>query len=209
MSLKDLKWWGYGLLSLAVFNLILHIYLWGDWGELFWFCSVVSVILAYGLIKRNALIISMSLAAAIVAQPAWIIDYGMYVLFGYMGRSALAFAEIPLFIELLSVIQHSVVIPLAIFGAYRFGYSRASLGWGLGIYVFLLLSLTFFFTSPELNRNCVFYPCDMGYDEAQAVGWDSTSYLIRVLFFWSVVGTLGYFMIYAVFWRFFPDKLRD
>lgn len=172
---------------------------WHDPLEILWFCDMTAIILGVGLILRNKTMTTLALMMAMPAQFRWILDFFLEMLGGGAGRTAHLFTFGPR-VFWLSVNLHSIVIPIALFGTWKLGFAKKAL-MPILIYGFVLLTVTFLFTSPEENRNCVFYACDI-----TDPGGDYLRYfLIKNLLFWEVVFA-GSFLIGKRAVVFFEEK---
>ncbi|MBF0386716.1 MAG: hypothetical protein HQL20_02535 [Candidatus Omnitrophica bacterium] len=167
----------------------------GDPFEILWFCSAASLLLSIGLFRRNSIIISMVFLMAVPAQFFWIVDFILQCFGAGWGRTALLLNAGP-FVYWTSLLLHLLLIPASFFGVWRLGFdARAfwpSLGFGWG-----LLLLSFFFTAPQSNHNCVFYPCD-GINP----GGGYFFYMIRALLSWSAI----FILYFSIMWFIFRNR---
>lgn len=159
----------------------------GDPFEVLWFCSATSLLLTIGLFRKNALIISMVLLLAIPAQFFWIVDFFL-TKFGHgLGRTAMLSFSGPL-VYWSSLLLHALLIPVSAYGVWKLGFQKRCLLPSF-LYFWLLLTLTFFLTTPETNHNCVFYPCDMAdtggkyevYYAYSMISWTVIVYIIYIV----------------------------
>ena len=129
--------------------------------DLLWFSNTILFLLAFAYILRSRLLMGSILISSIVEIP-WTIDFISHVLFnkgifgnvtGYMfniyGAGSLRF-----YIEM----NHLLVIPLALYGAYKIGIHEKSYLIS-SAHATLLNTLTFLFTNPEKNINCIEHLC--------------------------------------------------
>lgn len=155
---------GIFLLAIVTVNLLIHIaYEGGDLGEVFWYCNIATIMLGVGFLFRRAGLITAVFVTAIPVQFFWIVDFFLNSFGLGMGRTAWLFNDSLFFLTpIISIILHGILIPLSLWGVFKYGFDKRAYYWVIAA-VFILLLATFFFTSPEFNRNCVFYPCDLNY----------------------------------------------
>lgn len=184
-------WW---LAVLSVFLVVMDIFAnWGDWTEVFWFCPLITLLLAYALFRRSALFLSVCLVLSVPAQSLWALDF-IFEFFGRgMGRTAMLEPCGPL-IYWGSAVIHTFVIPVSFWGVARLGFERRSLVWAFVCGAILMVG-TFLLTPSFKNVNCVFFPCD-----ADDPGGGYLRYfLTRVLLVWALVVPLSYLFFRFVF----------
>jgi len=166
-GIKVLNVFAYFLLVLVVLNIFIHIYFWSDgWTEILWYCDLAVIFLVIGILKKNTSINSFVLASAIPLQFVWIIDFFINI-FGFSGFGrTISLFEWPILSVLPSVFIHLLLIPVAFYSVYLFGFNKKH----FLIYMFLFLVVCIFgafvFSSYEDNINCVFYSCDISYENA-------------------------------------------
>ena len=156
--------------TVVIFNEITHIFFEGlDWGELLWFCDLMSFVLAAALWTKNRFLISTVFLASVPAQFMWIIDFFLNLAGSGLGRTDWMFEDSYVWwTPYISTIMHAILIPMSAYGIYRLGFAKRAI---LGVYfiVITLLPITYFFTDPTINRNCVFFPCDLNFVDDKAV----------------------------------------
>jgi hypothetical protein len=198
---KDSFFW---LGCLVVFALLFDLFAnFGDWSEFFWFCPVTSAILAFALFRRSALLLTTCLVVAAPAQSMWVLDFILQAFGHGMGRTAFLFAAGPLIFG-ASVLTHVLLIPVSFWGVWRLGFHPRALLPSL-VYAAGILSASFFFTPPENNVNCVFYPCDM-LDPGTGYG---LYFVWRSLFQWLIVAVISYFTLWIVFHNRIVSVVKD
>jgi len=169
--------------------------------SLLWFCHILAYILAAGSLLRSSLLSSIALISAIPTQFMWIVDFIQMLLFNSGSRTAWMFANDlnAWWIPHLSLLLHIIIIPISIYAVFKFGFHKRSIFYALAIST-IVLFLTFIFTEPYININCVFYPCDLNWQTHSSLinynkFYGSTLYFIKELLFWYVVGTLVYLIV--------------
>ncbi len=194
----NLKW--NQILAIFVFivvllNTLTHIFFEGfDWAELIWFCDLMSYILAYALWTKNRFVISTVFLASVPAQFMWIVDFFMQLSGSGMGRTAWMFEDSYVWwTPFISTVMHAILIPVSAYAIYKLGFVKKAI---LGVYfiIFTLLPISYFFTDPTINRNCVFYPCDLNFIDDKAVIeanpiYMSKAYLLQTITDWLIYGT--------------------
>ncbi len=191
------------LFSIFLAVQIANIFFYGvNLGGLLWYCEVALVFLAIAYWRQSALIASTILVTAIPAQFLWIMDFFLNSFFGFsFGRTEWMFdPTAPLIIPALSTVVHFVVIPGSTYAVWLFGFSKSSLRVAL-LATPILLIATFLLTDPVLNRNCVFFPCDlhMTKDATFILQYSppffSVWYLLYNIVFWMTTITLSFKII--------------
>ena len=189
-------------------NQLTHI-LWeeADFGELFWFCDFVSYILAFALFTKNRFLISTVLLASVPAQFLWIADFFMNLAGSGLGRTDWLFTDNDVWwTPWISTLMHGMIIPLSAWGVWKYGFDKRAI-WGVYAIILFLLPATYFFTDPTINRNCVFFPCDLNFIDDKAYISAHTDYfmtwkyLLKEMLSWVFYSS----SVYLVF-RFFTDK---
>ncbi len=201
-----MRFWGVFFFALVSLNLSFHILFEGrDLQEIFWFCNVMAVFLAYGFYYKKASVVNATLIMSIPAQFLWIADFFLEA-FGYgLGRTSLLVSDSALYATvLISVTMHALIIPMSIWGSIKLGFSRFAYLWTLPI-VGILLPATYLFTNPFENRNCVFFPCDLSYatdyQELISEGYMTTSYFLQMQLSWLLMFTASFLVLYVLFWK--------
>ena len=130
----------------------------GDPFEVLWFCSLSTLLLTFGLFRRNTLLITMVFVLAIPAQFFWILDFILEIFGKGFGRTAMLASSGPT-VYWTSLLLHVLLIPVSAFAVWRLGFDRRAL-WPAFGYVWALLAASYFLTEPALNHNCAFFNCD-------------------------------------------------
>lgn len=204
-SHRILSFLGYFLILVVFLNLVLHLRIWGEWQELFWFCNGGALVAGYALIRKNRVLISTVFATALPAQFLWIADFFLTLLNAGMGRTEWLFTESTVPVFIISVLLHGVLIPISGYGVYKLGFYRYGAILGLFVFGYALLILTYLLTDPIENRNCVFYPCDLEAGPQEIMTdpyYASWSYLGSVLLKWTLAGLFMQFLLPRVLKRF-------
>ncbi len=179
-------------------NQIVHIFYEGfDAAEFLWFCDLMSFVLAYALWTKNKFLLSTVFLASVPAQFMWIVDFFLSLAGQGFGRTAWMFEDSYMWITpYISTIMHGILIPSALYGIYRFGFGKRAI---LGVYfiIITLLPITYFFTDPTINRNCVFFPCDLNFVEDREIIssnslYMSKLYLLKAMFEWFIYTSAFY-----------------
>ncbi len=180
------------------FNQLVHVFYEGfDWAELLWFCDLMSFVLAYALWTKNRFLLSVVFLASVPAQFMWIVDFFMNLFGTGFGRTDWLFEDSYLWITpYISTIMHAILIPFSAWGIWKYGFSKRAI---LGVYFIIvtLLPITYFFSDPTINRNCVFFPCDLNFVDNKTVivsnhAWMSGKYLLQVMGEWFFYTTVLY-----------------
>ncbi|GEM_PF-3161709 len=129
--------------------------------DLLWFSNTILFVLGLAYLLRSKLIAGSVLISSIAEVP-WVIDFIGHLFFGrsafggvtdymfsFYGTNSLRF-----FIEL----DHLLIIPLAIYGAYKIGVHKKSYLFS-SAHAILIVTLTFFFSTKEENINCIYRLC--------------------------------------------------
>ncbi len=161
---------------------------WHNPTEILWFCDMTAVILGTGLILRNRIMITLALVMAIPAQARWILDFFLEAVGSGAGRTAMLFSY-GLTVFWLSVNLHAIVIPISFYGVWKLGFARKAL-LPILIYGFILLTVSFLFTNPIENINCVFYSCDV-VDPGKGY---LKYFLVNTLLFWEMTFLISFFI---------------
>jgi len=179
------------LIIIVFANTLINFFYWNDgWTEILWYCSLASLVLSVGILLKNSYLNSIVLTTAIPAQFFWILDFVIqFIGFDGIGRTAWLF-EWPLITIFLSIVLHVVLIPLAIYSVYIYGFKKKSLPFTF-IFIIICMVLPFLFSAYDDNVNCVFYSCDLNFDEAINMSspmfvLGSFNYLAFVIFRWFV-----------------------
>ncbi len=197
------------ILAVTVFfvvaaNQLTHIFFEGlDFGELLWFCDLMSFVLAYALWTKNRFLLSTVFLSSVPAQFMWIVDFFMNLYGSGFGRTDWMFEESYVWwTPYLSTLMHAILIPFSAWGIFRYGFEKRAI---LGVYfiVLALLPATYFFTDPTINRNCVFFPCDLNFiDDANIIRsndfYMSSAYLFKEMFTWLIYTSVFYVFVLFV-----------
>ena len=168
---------GWVMLLTVALNLGVHwVFEGGDIAELFWYCNVAALLLAYGLFRKSAAVVTAVCVMSVPTQFFWILDWLLQLFGGGFGRTAWLFDGSNFFLTApLSVLLHALIIPVAAWAMWRLGFS-----WHAHRYMFpvllVLLPATYLFTDMRANRNCMFFPCDLNYVQHADIIMASTLY---------------------------------
>ncbi len=207
---KILRFLAFALLGVVFLNFLLHVFFWKDgWKEIIWFCNISAIVLSMSILFKKNYLTTIVLTTIIPAQFLWILDFIITFLgLGSLGRTLWLF-QYPLFVVLPSIILHLFLIPISIYTSYILGFKKKN--FFKGLFFFLILLLVSFYISPmEDNINCVFYPCDMSYEDmVYSQGLDfvpgSVDYLKKITLSWVGVYTLSYYFFLILFAKVFKN----
>lgn len=196
------------LVFLIISNTVIHLYYWDrDWTEIFWYCNIAALVLAFGILLKKSAMVSVVLVTAIPAQFFWIADF-FIKLFGFegLGRTTQLF-ELPFSIAFISSVLHLLLIPIAIYATILYGFKKKSFLFGIILILFLIF-VPYFFTSFGDNINCVFYPCDLTYMDLEGrpitfPEFGSLEYAGFILIRWLSWFIVSYYSLLLLFQRVF------
>jgi len=163
------------------------------------------IVAAIGFIFKKRVLINIVLIASFVAQSRWILDFILQFLGMGMGRNEwIVYGDT--FLIILSIIMHSVVIPICFYGTYKLGFDKKSLKYSILLFSVVLLIISFLVTESNQNINCISYPCDLNYNEdfdiIENSGFYFTyKYLIYNVVFWSFFIYLSYLLMNYLFMK--------
>lgn len=124
-----------------------------------WFSDIALLIAAAALWRESRLLTSMMAVGVLLAEAVWNLDFFGRLLTGFfpVGFTGYMFdPEKPLFLRGLSLFH--VFLPiLLLWTVVRLGYDRRAL-WAQTLLAWIVLLVSFFFTSPPENINWVFGP---------------------------------------------------
>lgn len=197
---------GIYLLASVVANLIKNYYNYGNLLDILWFCNIVAIILGIGILLKNRKAVTLCLVTSIPAQFMWIVDFFLELFGEGLGRTAFIMNE-PLWIIILTVNLHLVIIPIAAYAVYKLGFADNILIYII-LLVVVLLTSTFLFTDIDVNKNCVFYSCDVadpphGENPYGDNKKDYLPYLFKSMVVWIALGAGTYYGFKGVryFWN--------
>ena len=142
----------FGIASIAVFLKL------GMPQYILWFCNHQSVVYALAIWKRNPRWITAELNLGIIPQLLWGIDYLGYVLTGKFiwGITQYMFVENYAASTYYISLQHFVLAPMALYALYKIGKPTMK-DWKLtALHIFIMIALTFAFTTADYNVNCAY-----------------------------------------------------
>ncbi|MBW3020208.1 hypothetical protein KY334_02850 [Candidatus Woesearchaeota archaeon] len=177
----------------------------GHWYKILWFCKIAMIVAAIGFIFKKRVLINIVLIASFVAQSRWILDFILQFLGMGMGRNEwIVYGDT--FLIILSIIMHSVLIPICFYGTYKLGFDKKSLKYSILLFSVVLLIISFLVTESNQNINCISYPCDLNYNEdfdiIENSGFYFTyKYLIYNVVFWSFFIYLSYLLMNYLFMK--------
>lgn len=175
------------LILFILFNVIVNFLYWKDgWTEILWYCDFAAILLSLGILFRKTYLISGVLITAIPAQFFWILDFVLKVVgLESFGRTTWMFSW-PFLTVLPSIIVHILLIPLAFYAVKVLGFDRKGFYIAIGIILFAMI-MPFFFSAQDDNINCVFYSCDVNFENSATYTYlGMSSYSSEYLFFITV-----------------------
>lgn len=207
------RFWAWFFLTVVVLNIVIHIIFEdGDFEEVVWFCNVSAFCLTYGLLVRKTPLINAILAIAIPTQFFWIGDFILELFGKGMGRTDWLFETSTLSLTVvLSVLLHGFTIPVSLWATLKLGFSEKAYAW-MQPFCFIMLPVSYYFTNPIGNRNCVFYPCDLSYGRDYFTiihgNYMTLHYFINIMFMWIGICTLSFLILSFLFyqWRKWDPK---
>ena len=205
---KILNVFAVALIIIVFANTLINFFYWNDgWTEILWYCSLASLVLSAGILLKNSYLNSIVLTTAIPAQFFWILDFVLKLVgMDGFGRTGWLF-EWPFITIFLSIVLHVVLIPLAIYSVWVYGFKKKSLLFTF-IFIIVCMVLPFLFSAYDDNVNCVFYSCDLNFDEAinttsPMFMLGSVSYLGFITLRWLAWSIIIYFGLILLFQRVF------
>ncbi|MCH8519191.1 MAG: hypothetical protein LAT82_00360 [Nanoarchaeota archaeon] len=194
------------LISIVLYKIWFNISVYDYYYVIFWFCNISALLLGISILLKFKPIIGAVSISVVPAQFLWVIDFILFYFFGFgFGRTS-DLADYSMFEFYLSVLFHLILIPISIYTVYKFGLSRKSYLYSVIIFITLLLPLTYFITPESYNINCVFYQCDLSYEDyfySDKNLYEGTIiYLILNMFFWYFIALLAYFVYFFYFKKF-------
>ncbi|HLC31802.1 MAG TPA: hypothetical protein VJK51_03975 [Candidatus Nanoarchaeia archaeon] len=133
--------------------------------QVYWFCYLGMFLLGIGLLWRNGDLLVVQFTILAGGLLFWTLDFSYRLLSGndYLGISSYFFEDGSLIPKLVTL-QHVYTIPVVLYALSILKIKGRRL-WVLSfLEAVILYFLTFFFTSPEYNVNCVFYSCIRFFD---------------------------------------------
>ena len=154
---------------------------------IWWYCNLALLLGALAFVIKSRLLLSTLLIVTIPTQFFWIVADVMRVLgLGILHRSAWLTIETNPLVFILNFNYHFAIIPICIYGIWKYGYDRRAF---LGAVVFLMMIMfgTRLLTTVSYNVNCVYYPCDIPFNEpgAKDQGWLYTIWRCGYFIFFS------------------------
>lgn len=151
--------------------------------ELLWFCNIALIVLSIAAFFKVRILFGAVLIAAIPAQFFWIWGNGL-LLFGArtFGRYNWISGHPFGWGHVFEMSYHFTIIPLALFGTWRYGYHRRSAWAALAIFLPMLLA-SLWLAQPIDNINCMYFSCDEPYSEIVLNRYGGFYPLYRILSF--------------------------
>lgn len=152
---------GYFFLAFWIISTIVHFYV-GTPAAVFWFCNLSVALLAIACFERSTTLMYFILAPAIIIQLPIMIDWAIFLSFGYSFFSLNSYyAGSPLYFVILTFARHFITVPLGIaLLAFYFKPRLLSRQFALGLLVSTLVILAISWLLPKSdNINCVHRPC--------------------------------------------------
>jgi len=159
----DLIYWAFGayliiLGILAFINAFLHL----DSAIPLWFCYIAVFLIGIGILTKNSdlIMIQLNIIAIplifwdtdffyqlVTSRPLWgITDY--FFIIGWMNS-----------LGNYITLEHLYIVPVAMAFIYFLGVSRKDLWMFSFMEISIIFLISFFFSPPGPNVNCVFYSC--------------------------------------------------
>lgn len=169
-----------------------------DW--FFWLSNLLPYFLAVAFIFQSRIYMTLSLIGSLVYESPWTIDFFGRLIFNkvFFGGVADYIFLLPLYFYIVNL-NHIIFIPLAIFGSYKLGIDKN----GHKLWIFwsvILLLMSYAFTSPVHNINCVHNPCIIGPTNFSSD--HPLVYLVMWMFLpWLLVAIPLNWLLYNIYYR--------
>lgn len=142
---------------LAIFNSLRA----GNPSQIIWMCYISLLLMGFGILKRNTFLIMSQVYILTIPLIVWNLDFFNWIIFdrALFGITDYFFVERAFSLGKVVSMQHVFSIPLAIFATYLIGRKRND-EWKFSlIQTTIIFFVSFLFTAPSLNVNCVFTRC--------------------------------------------------
>jgi len=141
----------------AVINTIYR----GNFQGILWLCYIGIVIIGFGILKKDSLLITSQLNILFIPLIIWTIDFLHFILTGneLLGIVNYFFdPSFPLISKIISM-QHLFTIPLSIYALHKLKPKKIN-AWKFSfIQLVFIFIITKILTQPENNINCVYESC--------------------------------------------------
>ena len=171
----------------------------------FWFSHISLLLIGIGFFIRSSLLISTMFIISVPFEFFWLIQF-ITTLFGIIGgtNNFILGYSIPEFI--FTFFFHLNIIPLAIYGVYKFKFNKNSLFFALILFNLFILPISYYLSSISENENinCVYKSCSIEENSFSFLkDFHMTIYfLIYKMFLYSLITSLSY-----LFWlKFFKKR---
>ncbi len=169
--------------------------------NLLWFSNAITLLLGLALIFMNRLFMGAILISS-AAEIPWVVDFIGRLFFGkgifgnvteYMFKN-FGFYSINFYMEL----DHLLVIPIALYGAFKIGVHKKSYLIS-SAHIILLNILTFYLTPAQKNINCIYHLCSL---KEGISNFNDAAYLI----IWTVLLCITAYLLNKAALKFFKQK---
>ena len=129
--------------------------------DILWFCYTAIILSGIAILRRDSRLLLAQLLIWIIPLIVWNIDfwYRLFSGFSLFGITDYFFLPSRDLIANIISFQHIYIIPIAFGALYLFKIKKNG-AWKIALAeILFLFILTKIFTFPEINVNCVYYPC--------------------------------------------------
>ena len=129
--------------------------------QILYMCYIGLVIIGIGILTRRSYLILSQVYIFAIPLVIWDIDFIYWFLFQgpLLGITDYFFIGEHSLIGKIVSLQHLFTVPLGVYIAKKIGIKRYDAWKWSFVQIFLVFLLVILFTSPEMNINCVYYPC--------------------------------------------------
>lgn len=164
----------------------------------FWFCNHTPLFFAIAFFIRNMNLIKAFINVGFLIQFLWFLDFLFALLFDFyiIGMTNYVFEDLVGFTILIPILLHIFSTNVALIFTFKEKTNYVVLFYSF-FYLSFLFFLTFLFTSPENNINCIYEIC-----EFESLTFPFYTYLwVPVMFFLIILPTF-YFqkLLYYIYY---------
>ncbi|MBI2649817.1 hypothetical protein HYX04_00720 [Candidatus Woesearchaeota archaeon] len=203
MSQKDRKRLlivGFILVAIGAADFIFTV-LFEPFYNLLWFSNAITLLLGLAIISMNRLFMGAMLISS-AAEIPWVMDFISHIFLGkgiFGNVTEYMFMDFGLkSINFYMELDHLLVIPIALYGAYKIGVHKNSYLIS-SAHIILLNALTFYMAPASKNINCIFHLCPLKED---IFNLNDVAYLI----IWTVLLCITAYLLNKSALKFFRQK---
>lgn len=188
-----------GIIFILLFFLNAYVHVQADnYEQILWLCSFTTLLLAIGLLTRNNLILSSTLAVSLVLQTIWVIDVTSLLIFGRFVTGTAGYLTTATSVRFFLTFYHVFlwIVPVfAILDTQKFHkYSWI----GASVFFFIVSLITLSLT--ELNVNCVRQSCIFGfYEFLRPITGTLSSFLPSFVINWLILTLIVFIPTHLIF----------